>query len=185
VAFKFSIRLSGAGGQGLIEAARILAEAAAVYDNNNASESRSYGPEARGSASRADIIVSDEAINYPRVEKVDFFLALTQEAFDKHIADLDPNGVLVTDSSVQTRGVRQVRENYSIPFMDIAERECSRPAMINIVALGFIAEVNGIISENAIRQAILGRIPKMSEDMYLKAFEIGLLAARNLKTKDN
>ena len=80
MAFRYSIRFSGGGGQGLIQAARIVAEAAAIYDNKNAAESCSYGQEARGSASRAEIIVSDETIDYRRIDTVDFLLALTQEA---------------------------------------------------------------------------------------------------------
>lgn len=177
MAFRYSLRLSGAGGHGLIQAARILAEAAAVYDDKNAAESCSYGPEARGSASRAEIVVSDEAIDYPRVESVDFFVALTQEAYDKYIKELKPSGILVTDSSVRVDSGIKAQKVYSAPFVEIAQKQCSRAAMVNIVALGFIAAVNSVISSDSIRQAILGRIPKMSERIYLKAFECGLEAA--------
>jgi len=177
MAFKYSIRLSGAGGQGLIQAARILAEAAAVYDNKNAAESCSYGPEARGSASRAEIVISDEAIDYPKVESVDLLMALTQEAFDKHIKDLVPTGILVTDSNVKIRDEVKGRKVFSVPFMEIAQEVCGRPAMVNIVALGFFAEVSDIIDRRSIRQAILARVPKMSEDIYIKAYEAGLKAA--------
>lgn len=177
MAFKYSIRLSGAGGQGLIQAARILAEAAAVYDNKNAAESCSYGPEARGSASRAEIVISDETIDYPKVESVDLLMALTQEAFDKHIKDLGPGGILVTDSHVKICDEVKGRKVFSVPFTEIAEEECGRPAMVNIVALGFFAAVSGIIDRKSIRQAILARVPKMSEDVYIKAYEAGLKAA--------
>jgi 2-oxoglutarate ferredoxin oxidoreductase subunit gamma len=178
MAFRYSVRLSGAGGHGLIQAARILAEAAAVYDNKNAAESCSYGPEARGSASRAEIVISDEAIDYPRVESVDFFVALTQEAYDKYIKELKPSGILVTDSSVEVHGTIDGPKAYAAPIVEIAQKVCSQPAMVNIVALGFFAAVSGVISLDSIRQAILGRIPKMSEGIYLKAFESGLEAAR-------
>ncbi len=177
MAFKYSIRLSGAGGQGLIQAARILAEAAAIYDNKNAAESCSYGPEARGSASRAEIVISDEAIDYPKVESIDFLMALTQEAFDKHIKDLGPTGIVVTDSHVKTCDTVKGRKVFSVPFTEIAEKECGKPAMINIVAVGFFAEVSGIIGRKSIRQALLARVPKTSEDTYIKAYEAGLKAA--------
>ncbi len=185
MAFRYSIRLSGAGGHGLIQAARILAEAAAVYDNKNASESCSYGPEARGNASRAEIVISDEAIDCPRVETVEFFVALTQEAYDKHIKDLDAKGILVIDSNVQTLGKAGSQKVFSVPFMEIAEKECARPGMINIVALGFFAAVNNVIGRDSIRQAILGRIPKMSEEIFLKAYEAGLNAARRFGSDYN
>jgi 2-oxoglutarate ferredoxin oxidoreductase subunit gamma len=177
MAFKYSITLSGAGGHGLIQAARILAEAAAVYDNKNAAESCSYGPEARGSASRAEIVISDEAIDYPKVETIDLLIALTQEAFDKHIKDLGITGIVVTDSHVKTSDEVKGRKVFSVPFMEIAEKECGQPAMVNIVALGFFAEVSDIIDKKSIRQAILARVPKMSEDIYIKAYEIGLKTA--------
>ncbi len=177
MAFRYSIRLSGGGGAGLIQAARIIAEAAAIYDNNNAAESCSYGPEARGSASRAEIIISDEAIDYPRAETIDFLVALTQQAFDKHIDDLRPDGIVAVDSHVKISGENKDRKVYSIPFMEIAEKECGKPAMTNIVALGFFAGVNDVVGEKSIQQAILARIPKNSEDIYIKAYDAGLDAA--------
>jgi 2-oxoglutarate ferredoxin oxidoreductase subunit gamma len=177
MAFRYSIRLSGAGGQGLIQAARMIAEAAAIYDNKNAAESCSYGPEARGSASRAEIIISDEAIDYPRAESIDFLMALTQQAYDKYINDLRPDGTVVVDSQVKTADDIKDRKIYSIPFMEIAKRECGKPAMANIVALGFFASVSEVVSKKSIRQAILARIPKNSEDIYIKAYDAGLNAA--------
>lgn len=177
MAFRYNIRLSGAGGVGLIQAARIIAEAAAIYDNKNAAESCSYGPEARGSASRAEIIISDEAIDYPRAEVIDFLMALTQQAFDKHIKDLRPDGVVVVDSHVKLSDEVKERKVYSIPFLEIAEKECGKPAMANIVALGFFAGVNDVVGKKSIQQAILARIPKNSEDIYIKAYDAGLNAA--------
>jgi 2-oxoglutarate ferredoxin oxidoreductase subunit gamma len=181
MAFRYSIRFSGGGGQGLIQAARILAEAAAIYDNKNAAESCSYGPEARGSASRAEIIVSDETIDYPRVDTVDFLLALTQEAYDKYIPDLVSNGVLVTDRNIQIDDQATDKKVFSVPFLEIAEEACGRPNMVNIVALGFLSRINDVVSGKSIRQAILARIPKKSEDIYMKAYEAGQEAARQLE----
>lgn len=177
MAFRYSIRLSGAGGQGLIQAARILAEAAAIYDNKNAAESCSYGPEARGNASRAEVIISDEAIDYPKAEGIDFLMAMTQEAYDKYIKDLKPSGIVVADSCVEICDESKDLKIFSVPFLDIAERECGKPSIINIVALGFFAEINGVIGKKSIRQAILARIPKKSEDIYIKAYEAGLRIA--------
>lgn len=161
----------------MIQAARILAEAAAIYDDKNAAESCSYGPEARGSASRAEIVISDEAIDYPKVESVDLFMALTQEAYDKHIKDLGPTGILVADRHVKLCDEVKGRKVFSVPLVEIAEKECGKPAMVNIVALGFFAEVSGVVSKKSIRQAILARIPKMSEEAYMSAYEAGLKAA--------
>lgn len=181
MAFRYVIRFSGAGGQGLIQAARILAEAAAIYDNKNAAESCSYGPEARGSASRAEIIISDETIDYPRIDTVDFLMALTQEAYDKYTPDLVPNGILVVNQNVRTNDQATDKKMFSVPFLEIAEEACGRPNMINIVALGFFAQINDVVSGKSIRHAILARIPKKSEDIYMKAYEAGLEAAQELE----
>ena len=176
MSYRYSIRFSGAGGYGLVQAARILAEAAAIYDNKNAVETFSYGPEARGSACRAEIVISDEVIDYPKIDLVDFLLALTQEAFDKYADKLLPNGIIVTDAII---GIPEQAKNViAIPFMEIAEKECGQPSLINIVALGFFAGYNQIISSPSIRQAILARISKKSEPIYMKAFEAGLNAAK-------
>lgn len=184
MAFRYTIRLSGAGGQGLIQAARILAEAVAIYDNKNAAESCSYGPEARGNASRAEVIISDEAIDYPRAESIDFLMVMTQEAYDKHVKDLKPNGIMVADSGVEIISESKDYKIFSVPFLDIAEKECGKLSMINIVALGFFAEINSVVGKKSIRQAILARIPKKSEDTYVKAYEAGLkIASQQLDKK--
>jgi 2-oxoglutarate ferredoxin oxidoreductase subunit gamma len=176
MAFQYSIRLSGAGGYGLIQAARILAEAAAIYDNKNAAESCSYGPEARGSACRAEIIVSDEAIDYPKAKTIDFLVALTQQAYDRYKKDLPPNGTIVVDSTIDMGSPGQHWQVFRVPFTGMAANLDPQFPLINMIALGFFARVSSIISSTSIRQAILARIPKKSEEMYLKAFEIGLNA---------
>lgn len=181
MSYRYNIRFSGAGGYGLVQAARILAEAAAIYDNKNAVETFSYGPEARGSACRAEIVISDEVIDYPRLNLVDFLLALTQEAFDKYAKDILPDGVMVLDSHIECLNKADTCKMLTVPFMEIADQECGQPSLINIVALGFFAKVNQVISVSAIRQAILARIPKKSESLYIKAFEAGLNAAKRLE----
>ena len=161
----------------MLQAARILAEAAAIYDNKNAAESCSYGPEARGNASRAEIIISDEAIDYPRSDSIDLLMALTQEAYDKNCDDVSPKGTIVIDRHVVVPESPSGRKLFTVPFKEIADRDCSRPGMVNIVALGFFAAVSDVIERKSIRKAILARVPKMSENVYICAFEAGLNAA--------
>jgi 2-oxoglutarate ferredoxin oxidoreductase subunit gamma len=169
--------LSGAGGHGLIQAARILAEAAAVYDNKNAAESCSYGPEARGNASRAEIVISDEAIDCPKIKSIDLLMALTQEAFGKNIKDLKANGIVVIDDHVKTGDEVKGKILYSVDFVKIAEAEFGKPSMVNIIALGFLAGICDVIDIRSIRQAMLARVPRMSEEFYTTAFETGLQVA--------
>ncbi|MCP4631804.1 MAG: 2-oxoacid:ferredoxin oxidoreductase subunit gamma [candidate division Zixibacteria bacterium] len=185
MSFKYSIRFSGAGGQGLIQAARMVAEAAAIYDDKNAAESCSYGPEARGNASRAEIIISDEAIEYPKAERIDCLVALTQQAYDRYINDLQPEGMIVIDSHIESRKPEAGYKVFSVPLLDIAAKECGKQTMVDIVALGFFAGVNEIIKKTSIQQAILARIPKNSEDTYMKAYDAGLSAAKKMTNRQN
>ncbi|MCP4582163.1 MAG: 2-oxoacid:ferredoxin oxidoreductase subunit gamma [candidate division Zixibacteria bacterium] len=173
MAYKYSITFSGAGGHQLIQAARILAEAAAIYDNKNATESCSYGPEARGSSCRAEVIISDVAIDYPKADKIDFLIALTQEAYDKHKNDLRSEATAIIDKEVRIGDELENRELYRIAFMDIITEQGGDPITLNIVALGIFAGISSIVSDSSIRQAIMARFPKKSEDMYLRAFDIG------------
>jgi 2-oxoglutarate ferredoxin oxidoreductase subunit gamma len=171
--FNYNIRLSGSGGHSLIQASRILAEAAAIYDGKNASESCSYGPEARGNASRIEIVISDEVIDYPKVSSVDFLLALTQEAYDKYLPDLSEKGIAVVDDHIKSGPEAERIRLFRVPLSKIAREECSNPSMINIVALGVFSILTDVLSETSIRNSLLSRVPKMSEDIYLQAYQAG------------
>ncbi len=173
MSFHYEIRLSGAGGQGLILVGKILAEAAAIYDGKNATQSQSYGPEARGGASRSEVILSDGDIDYPKATNIDLLLAMTQEAVDKYTADLNEGGILLVDSGF----VKDIPEgnfkSYSLPITDVAENTIGKKLVANIVALGAIERLTGVISEEALIHAIRARVPKGTEDVNLRAFKMG------------
>lgn len=178
MSLRFSIRLSGASGQGLLQAARILAEAAAIYDDKNAVESCAYGPESRGSAAKVDIIISDGDIDYPKIEHVDCLIALSQEGYNRYIGAIETAGSVIADSSIESGGASGEHTLHAASFGGIAEKECGRPDMAHLVALGFFAAVNGVIGEQSIRQAVMARAPKTCENLYMRAYEAGLNAAR-------
>lgn len=173
MSFRYEIRLSGAGGQGLILIGKILAEAAAIYDEKNATQSQSYGPEARGGASRSEVIISDADIDYPKATHIDLLLAMTQEAVDKYVQDLKEGGIILIDSSF----VRHMPEGnfkvYSFPISSMAEEKIGKKIVANIIALGAIEKLSGVISESSIIQAIRARVPKGSEELNIKAFKFG------------
>ena len=173
MSFRYEIRLSGAGGQGLILIGKILAEAAAIYDNKNATQSQSYGPEARGGASRSEVIISDDDIDFPKAMNIDLLLAMTQEAVDKYTDDVKENGIVIVDSNF----VRNVPDgNYSVhsyPITEIAEEKIGRKIVANIIALGAMERLSKIVSEDAIINAIRARVPKGTEEMNIKAFRAG------------
>lgn len=171
--FRFEFRLSGAGGQGLILAGKILAEAAAIYDGKNATQSQSYGPEARGGSSRSEIIVSDEEIDYPKAVNIDLLLCFTQEACDKYSRDINKNGILLIDSGFVTNVPKGDFRIYSLPITEIAEKEVGKNLVANLVALGMITGLTKVVSKEAVESAILSRVPKGTEELNINAFHIG------------
>ncbi|MCX7995796.1 MAG: 2-oxoacid:acceptor oxidoreductase family protein [candidate division WOR-3 bacterium] len=178
--FRYEIRLSGSGGQGLILAGKILAEAAAIYDGKNATQSQSYGPEARGGSSRSEVIISDVDIDYPKAVNIDLLLALTQEACDKYWKDVKEGGVIIVDSRFVSKLPEGKFKVYSIPITEIAEQKTGKSLVANIVALGIITEITKVVSREAMESAILSRVPRGTEELNLKAFRAGVAFAQEL-----
>lgn len=178
--FRYEIRLSGAGGQGLILIGKILAEAAAIYDNKNATQSQSYGPEARGGASRSEVIISNEDIDYPKAVNIDLLLAMTQEACDKYSGDLKPDGVLLVDERYVSQVPDGIRHVYRVPITRTAEEKIGKVITANIVALGVLVERSKVVSVQAVESAILSRVPKGTEEVNMSAFRAGIALGREL-----
>lgn len=181
MAYRYEVRLSGAGGQGLILAGVILAEAAAIYDGKNALQSQSYGPEARGGASKSEVIISDEEIDYPKATQLDALLALTQEACNKYYADLKEDGFLLIDSDFVTEIPPGRFKVYRIPIFTIASKELGKSMAANIVALGALVELSQVVSYQALEEAVLARVPKGTEELNRKALHLGSTHAAMLR----
>lgn len=169
----YEIRLSGAGGQGLILIGKILAEAAAIYDGKNATQSQSYGPEARGGASRSEVIISDGDIDYPKATDIDLLLAMTQEASDKYANDVKEGGSIIVDTGFVKTLPKGNFNVFSYPITLKAEEVIGKKIVANIIALGIIEKISKTISETSIINAIRARVPKGTEDLNIKAFKYG------------
>ncbi len=168
---KKEIRLSGAGGQGLILAGIILGEAAVSYDGKRAVQTQSYGPEARGGASKAEVIISEGQIDYPKVTSPQLLLALTQEAFDKYLPDLAEGGTVIVDEAVDTAGFEG--EVIKKPILKKAREEIGRELVANIISLGITVAVTGVVSREAIKKAVANRVPAGTEELNSRALELG------------
>lgn len=166
------LRLSGTGGQGLILAGIIVADAA-IRDGKNSIQSQSYGPEARGGASRAEVIIDDEEIDYPKVSHPDILLVMSQEACDKYAADLEKGGVMIADSTYVQDLPAVEGSVYTLPISDTAREQVGREMVANVVALGAMARITGIVSRKALTEALLSRIPRGTEELNRKALELG------------
>ncbi|MFB3896595.1 MAG: 2-oxoacid:acceptor oxidoreductase family protein [bacterium] len=172
---RIEIRLSGSGGQGLITAGIILAEAAGVYEHKQATQSQSYGPEARGGASKSEVIISTQDIDYPKVIQPDILLAMTSLAKEKYLADLKPNGIAIIDSTFVKETIAKPGV-YSIPISKLAKEQTGKMITANIVALGAIVAITNIVSRKAVEQAVLARVPKGTEKLNIAALRAGFNA---------
>lgn len=169
---QIEIRLSGSGGQGLILAGIILAEGALI-DGKNSIQTQSYGPEARGGASKAEVIISDSEINYPKVRKCDVLLSLTQKSCDEYLDSLKKDGILIIDQEVEKPNRDDIKI-YHVPIIEKAVNVIGSSMVSNIVALGAINGITKIVSEDALKNAILKRVPPGTEEVNEKAYEYGL-----------
>ena len=173
------IRLAGEGGQGMILAGIILAEAAAIYDGKQAVQTQSYGPEARGGASRSEVVISDAEIDHPEVLSADVVVALSQEAYKKFAKTVRPGGLLIVDEDqVETSADFN---GFKIPVARIAHQTTGRTITANTVALGVLVGLTSLVSRAAIEKAITARAPKGTEEMNRKALQAGFAAAEHIK----
>jgi 2-oxoglutarate ferredoxin oxidoreductase subunit gamma len=176
MAVRTEIRLAGEGGQGMILAGIILAEAAAIYDSKMAVQTQSYGPEARGGASKSEVVIAAGEIDHPEVLSADVVVTLSQEAFDKYADSVKPGGLLIVDSDA----VRTLRapEAIKIPIGRLALQKTGKAITANTVALGVLVELTGVVSREAIEKAVTARAPHGTAEMNRKALEAGFEAAR-------
>lgn len=169
---RYEMRLSGSGGQGLITAAVIFAEAVGVYDGKYVCQTQSYGPEARGGKSKAEVVISDHPIDYPKARRLDLLLAMNQAACDAYYRDLNPDGLLVVDSSL----VEQYPTNrvIAIPFTRIAREQLGKEMVANMVALGAVGLLSGQVISNSLEKALLARVPPGTEELNKAALHRGM-----------
>jgi 2-oxoglutarate ferredoxin oxidoreductase subunit gamma len=173
MAERYELRFSGAGGQGLITAGIILAEAASIVEGRYAVQSQSYGPEARGGASKAEVIISDEPIDYPKATTVDVCLALTQEAADKYASGIKPGGVLLIDSDMVKNEPKGDFKLYKFNIVNTAKNEIGRVIVANVVALGAMVALTDVVKHESGLKAVLSRVPEAFVELNEKAYNAG------------
>lgn len=169
---RIEIRLAGEGGQGMILAGIILAEAAAIYDGKNALQTQSYGPESRGGASKSEVIISDFEIEYPEVIAADVLVALSQEACDRYASNIKKDGLLIVDQDEVTRV--PLNNAIKVPIIQTAIQATGKSITANVVALGILVGLTRVVTQKAIEQAILARTPKGTKEINLSALSAGL-----------
>ena len=173
------IRIGGFGGQGVILAGIILGKAASLFDEKEAVQTQSYGPEARGGASKCEVVISDSKVDYPKVQSPDILIAMSNEALIKYIVDLKDNGTLIVDpGTTDVEDVREFIDEHNIkvheaPATKTATDEIGLKIVANIVMVGAITKITNVISKDAAIKAIEDTVPKGTEEKNIKAFEAG------------
>ena len=175
------IRIAGFGGQGVIMAGIIVGKAAALFDNKNAVQTQSYGPEARGGASKTEVVISDTEIYYPKVQNPDILVAMSHTALIKYMDDLKNNGILIIDPDMVDEKDPEIlnfikKHNiklFKAPATETAVNEIKLRVVANIVMVGAIVKATEIISKKAALESILSSVPKGTEDKNKQAFEAG------------
>jgi 2-oxoglutarate ferredoxin oxidoreductase subunit gamma len=165
---------SGSGGQGVITAAILLAEAAVLCEGLNAVQSQSYGAEARGGATRSDVIIADGNIHYPKVLQPNVLVCLTQEAYNRFASIIRPGGLLITDTryvKIQRKVDAQQRE---LPMYRTVVEQVGKPIVFNICMLGAVITLADLVRPESIMKVLEGRVPKDFLEMNQRALQLGV-----------
>ncbi len=167
------VLLGGFGGQGIILSGLILGKAASLFSDKKSAFTQSYGPEARGGSCSANVIISDEEIDYPYVNRPHHVIIMSQGAYEKYVTDLRPNGQLLYEEDlVELKYRRNDIHRFGIPATRLAEG-LGRRIVANIVMLGFLTAVTKVVDYDAMKSAILDTVPPGTEDLNLRAFNTG------------
>jgi 2-oxoglutarate ferredoxin oxidoreductase subunit gamma len=167
------IRLAGFGGQGVILSAIVLGKAASIYQGAYATMTQNFGPEARGGACSAQLVLSDSPVLYPYVTKPDILLVMSQEAYVRFGSELKDGGVMIVEQDlVRVSDISKGIKVYSIPATRIAE-ELGKRMVLNSVMVGFFTAITHLLEPDAVRQAIASSVPPSFKELNLKAFERG------------
>lgn len=173
---RFELRLSGLGGQGIITLGKVLGYGLAIGQGYFVTQTQSYGPEARGGSSRADLVISSQPISYPKTESLDLLVALSQEACNNYYRFLKPNGVLLVDTSLVTQTPTNVF--HGLPFTPLAKERIQNPMTLNTIVFGAVTHLLPFSEPRLMRKALEDNLPAKIKDLNIRAFNLGLREAR-------
>lgn len=182
------IRVAGFGGQGVIMAATVIGRAVCIHEQKYATMTQNFGPEARGGACSAQVVLSDEPVLYPYVTGTDVSIVMSQEAFSKFGGEIRPAGILLVEQDlVRVSNVKTGVRVYGVPATRLAE-ELGKRMMLNIAMVGFFGAVTGLVTAEALEAAVLDSVPPHTRESNLKAFGAGyeygkaVLAGESIQT---
>ncbi|WP_297501384.1 2-oxoacid:ferredoxin oxidoreductase subunit gamma [Thermococcus sp.] len=178
------VLFSGFGGQGVILASVILGRAAAVYENLYAVQTQSYGPESRGGASRAEVVISDEPIDYPKAIAPDYAVFFSQEAYSKYLHTVKEGATVIVEKDLVPHRDPEFEKKLNVialPLTEIAEETTGLSLTMNILTLGIFVGVTEIVGRESIEKAVRDAVPHGTEEINLRALRKGFELAEKLK----
>jgi len=181
VNYRHDIRFAGEGGQGVVTGGIVLAEAASVYEGRNVVMTQAYAAQQRGGPARAEIIISDDQIDYPKVLEADVLLALNQDAYDRYHHQMKRDGIIIVESARVGGEVADHVSVLKIPLEEISCQVAGSKLSANFVALGVISGLKGIVGPRALRAALEARVSRASKESNLKALKAGVLVGKYMK----
>jgi len=176
---KIEIRISGLGGQGVVLAGRILGEAA-VYSGKNAVQTQSYGAEARGSAAKSEVVISDGKIGFPMVRKCDILIAMSQEAVEKNVKDLKEGGLFLVDTTTVKSVPKIEARTLKIPATETSTKVLGEKLCANMIMLGALVKITGMVNEEFMEKVISNTFPEKFVSINIEAYKKGKELARML-----
>jgi len=170
---RVEVRFAGFGGQGIIKSGIIVASAACIYGGKNAVQTQSYGPESRGGACKSEVVIAEEDIDFPKVVEPDVLVVMSQHAYNEYAENVKAGGTILLDPDMipHEKDLRDVKV-FRVPATRMAE-ELGRKIVANIVMLGAFAAITKLIDGEALKNAIKDNVPKGTEELNIKAFEMG------------
>ncbi len=172
------ILFAGFGGQGVVKAALLVTHAAGLYEEKEVAQTQSYGPEARGGACRSEVIISDSAIDYVKALDIDSFVVMSQPALDKYVEGVDPEKTyVIVDATLIDTIPDNLKRVYHVEATKIAEEEFGKSLFANIIMLGALAAITGLIELASLEKSLEGNVPSKTLETNRKAlargYEIG------------
>ena len=173
------IRIAGFGGQGVILSAMVLGKAASIYQGAFATMTQNFGPEARGGACSAQLILSDSPVLYPYVTRPDILIVMSQEAYTRFVPELKEGGILIVEEDlVRVSDLKRGVRVYGAPATRMAE-ELGKRMVLNSVMVGFFTAITHLLDADAVRKAVADSVPANFRELNLKAFEKGFAYGNN------
>jgi len=173
------LTIAGVGGQGSILAGTILGSAAVTYDGKYAVQTQAYSSELRGGYAATWVVVSDEPVVFPRVTRPDVLIAQAQDSINRFSHSLKPDGILIVDSDMIPAPPDNTRHVFEIPATSIARNRLKAPVTANIIMLGALCRVTGLVSRESLEKAIVEAVPKQKGQLNLDAFNLGFEAVQD------